>query len=244
MMGVPTVDHGDATEHAVPCFRCGMCCIKWQPLLGPAEIRRLAGELGITPRTFKRRYTRPFPLRRGWHQLREGAVGCVFLDVQDGIYGCTIHTIRPDVCRAWQAGLVACFLSGVIGALGAVVGDYVRRYTPRAALLAALSGIALTFTQSLDKSYAEDAQNFSGERWNYQRTSNYGSPEFSVENPDKKGHDKLDITAAKLSADGKTVTLAIADLKPVNQQLLKFRLKTADGTEFKQDVLHTINVIP
>ena len=49
---------------------------------------------------------------------------------------------------------------------------------------------------------------------------------------------------AALSADGKTVTLAIADLKPVNQQLLKFRLKTADGTEFKQDVLHTINVIP
>ena len=55
---------------------------------------------------------------------------------------------------------------------------------------------------------------------------------------------RSDITAAKLSADGKTVTLAIADLKPVNQQLLKFRLKTADGSEFKQDVLHTINVIP
>lgn len=105
MTGLPTVDHGDATEHAVPCFRCGMCCIRWQPLLGPAEIRRLAGELGITARTFKRRYTRPFPLRRGWHQLREGAVGCVFLDVQDGIYGCTIHTIRPEVCRQWQAGL-------------------------------------------------------------------------------------------------------------------------------------------
>ena len=106
------------------------------------------------------------------------------------------------------------------------------------------TGVALTFTQPLDKAAAEDAQNYSGERWNYQRTSNYGSPEFSVENPDKKGHDKLDITAAKLSADGKTVMLAITDLKPVNQQLLKFRLKTADGAELKQDVLHTINVIP
>ncbi len=106
------------------------------------------------------------------------------------------------------------------------------------------AGIALTFTQPLDKAAAEDVQNYSGERWNYQRTSNYGSPEFSVENPEKKGHDKLDITAAKLSADGKTVTLAITALKPVNQQLLKFQLKTAAGAEFKQDVLHTINVIP
>jgi len=106
------------------------------------------------------------------------------------------------------------------------------------------AGVALTFTQPLDKGYAEDAQNYSGERWNYQRTSNYGSPEFSVENPEKKGHDRLDITGAKLSADGKTVTLAITDLKPVNQQLLKFRLKTAAGIEFKQDVLHTINVLP
>ena len=106
------------------------------------------------------------------------------------------------------------------------------------------AGVALTFTQPLDKTAAEDVQNYSGERWNYQRTSNYGSPEFSVENPEKKGHDKLDITAAKLSADGKTVTLAITALKPVNQQILKFQLKTAGGVEFKQDVLHTINVIP
>lgn len=47
--------------------------------------------------------------------------------------------------RAWQAGLVACFLSGVLEALGASVGRFVRRHAPRAALLAALSGIALTF---------------------------------------------------------------------------------------------------
>lgn len=47
--------------------------------------------------------------------------------------------------RAWQAGLVACFLSGCIEALGSLVGPWVRRHTPRATLLAALSGIALTF---------------------------------------------------------------------------------------------------
>ena len=54
----------------------------------------------------------------------------------------------PEAVRvehAWQAGLVACLGSGVMEALGAVAGGWVRRHTPRAALLAALSGIALTF---------------------------------------------------------------------------------------------------
>ena len=46
---------------------------------------------------------------------------------------------------AWQAGLAACLVSGVIEAAGAAAGPWLRRHTPRAALLAALSGIALTF---------------------------------------------------------------------------------------------------
>lgn len=46
---------------------------------------------------------------------------------------------------AWQAGLFACLLSGVMETGGAFVGDWVRRHTPRAALLAALAGVAITF---------------------------------------------------------------------------------------------------
>lgn len=46
---------------------------------------------------------------------------------------------------AWQAGLFACFLSGVLETIGAFVGDWLRRNTPRAALLTALAGIAVTF---------------------------------------------------------------------------------------------------
>ena len=46
---------------------------------------------------------------------------------------------------AWQIGLGACFLSGVLELLGAVVGDAVRRATPRAALLSTLAGIAISF---------------------------------------------------------------------------------------------------
>jgi len=46
---------------------------------------------------------------------------------------------------AWQAGLFACLLSGLVEVAGAFVGDWLRRHTPRAALLAALAGIAVTF---------------------------------------------------------------------------------------------------
>lgn len=46
---------------------------------------------------------------------------------------------------AWQAGLVACVGSGVIEFLGAFVAPWLRSVTPRAALLATLSGIAIGF---------------------------------------------------------------------------------------------------
>ncbi len=46
---------------------------------------------------------------------------------------------------AWKVGVAACVLSGIIEMLGAFVGDAIRRVTPRAALLAALASIALSF---------------------------------------------------------------------------------------------------
>lgn len=45
----------------------------------------------------------------------------------------------------WQVGLFACLMSGVIEIIGAFLGDWLRRNTPRAALLCALSGVAITF---------------------------------------------------------------------------------------------------
>jgi AGZA family xanthine/uracil permease-like MFS transporter len=56
-----------------------------------------------------------------------------------------VYQESKDPIWAWQVGLVACFFSGVIEILGAFVAERVRRVTPRAALLSALSGIAITF---------------------------------------------------------------------------------------------------
>jgi len=50
-----------------------------------------------------------------------------------------------DVELAWQVGLAACLGSGLIEFAGAFVAGWIKRITPRAALLATLAGIAITF---------------------------------------------------------------------------------------------------
>ncbi len=53
---------------------------------------------------------------------------------------------HPDPVRvAWHAGLAATIGSGLIEFAGSFVADTLRRWTPRAALLATLAGIALGF---------------------------------------------------------------------------------------------------
>ncbi len=56
-----------------------------------------------------------------------------------------VYQETGDVDLTWKVGLLACFLSGVIELLGAFVAERIRRVTPRAALLSALAGIAITF---------------------------------------------------------------------------------------------------
>lgn len=46
---------------------------------------------------------------------------------------------------AWQMGLFACLGSGLIELFGAFVAGWIRRHTPRAALLSTLAGIAIGF---------------------------------------------------------------------------------------------------
>jgi hypothetical protein len=65
-----------------------------------------------------------------------------------------------------------------------------------------------------------------------------------VATPGKKGRDTVEIIGVKVSADGKAVTLQIADLKPVMQQQIKFSLKAKDGAAINQEIQHTIHVVP
>lgn len=46
---------------------------------------------------------------------------------------------------AWQMGMIACLGSGVIELIGALIAEKIRQWTPRAALLSTLAGIAIGF---------------------------------------------------------------------------------------------------
>ena len=104
-------------------------------------------------------------------------------------------------------------------------------------------GVEITFTDPLDESFAKDEQNYGVEEWNYRWTSNYGSKEFSVENPDQIKHDSITIKSVKLSPDKKKVFLEIPGLKPAMQMRVKLNLKAADGTPVNQTIWNTIHKV-
>ncbi|HVE38733.1 MAG TPA: DUF6797 domain-containing protein [Planctomycetota bacterium] len=104
--------------------------------------------------------------------------------------------------------------------------------------------IELTFTDPVDVETAGDVDSYSAEQWNYRWTENYGSPDYSVANSKKQGRDPVEIKAAKVSSDGKKVTLEIPGLQPVMQMKIKFRMRAADGAPISQEIWHTINRVP
>ena len=56
-----------------------------------------------------------------------------------------IFLTTNDPIKAWSAGIAWAFIIGLIILAGAFFGPTVRKYTPRAAMLGMLAGIALTF---------------------------------------------------------------------------------------------------
>jgi adenine/guanine/hypoxanthine permease len=56
-----------------------------------------------------------------------------------------VYQRTHDAELTWHLGVFACFVSGVVQSAGAFCTDWLRRYTPRAALLCPLAGIAIAF---------------------------------------------------------------------------------------------------
>jgi len=105
-------------------------------------------------------------------------------------------------------------------------------------------GIQITFTDALDGETAGAADSYSAEWCNIQWTGNYGSPEFWVSEPQKKGREPLPIQSATLLPDGKTVSLKMEGLKPVHHLVIRYKIKGADGSAISQELDYTINKIP
>ncbi|HSI33786.1 MAG TPA: DUF6797 domain-containing protein [Tepidisphaeraceae bacterium] len=111
-------------------------------------------------------------------------------------------------------------------------------------LRATRQGIYLTFATPLDPATANDAGSFDVEQWNYLWSSAYGSPEFSAENKTKKGKDTVEVASAKLQPDGRTVFLAMPEIRTVMQMSITYKLKAAGGGGAVEGaVYNTINAL-
>jgi hypothetical protein len=151
---------------------------------------------------------------------------------------------NPRDGQLWVAGLKGWQTEGVKnGALQRVryTGHPLRMPTE---LHVRSDGIEITFSDSLDRTAAEDLQNYRVEQWNYRWTEKYGSDDYSVANPEKKGRDVVNMRAARLSPDARRVLLEIADLQPVMQMKIKFALKSAESAPVEWEIHHTINRVP
>lgn len=116
-------------------------------------------------------------------------------------------------------------------------------------------GIYIAFEQKLDPATVADRFNFKVERWKYIRCSQYGSGEFSIDNPDleaekqalvrpSKGHrqhDVVPVAKSVLLPDGKTLFLVIPSMKPAEQMNIRYAIKFANGTKAQGEITHTVH---
>lgn len=56
-----------------------------------------------------------------------------------------VYQRTQDSQLAWHLGVFACFVSGIVQTVGAFCTDWLRKHTPRAALLCPLAGLAIAF---------------------------------------------------------------------------------------------------
>lgn len=83
------------------CTQCGRCCTNRgeyaHVYVNGDESAALADFLGLSLRSFKRRYT--FIDEDGWRQLNFRGKSCVFLDPETNL--CQVHSARPIQCRTF-----------------------------------------------------------------------------------------------------------------------------------------------
>ena len=77
------------------------------------------------------------------------------------------------------------------------------------------NGVLLTLSEKPDASAADIARHFA-QTWNYRYSQAYGSKEYSLRQPDKAGHDVLEIKSAHLLGDGRRLFLEIPQLQPAS----------------------------
>ncbi len=163
-------------------------------------------------------------------------------DVQGGMCALPMPQFPTGVMRGRfhpaDGQLYCCGLFAWAGNQTQPGGFYRVRYTGKAVHLpiglnATKTGMKITFSGALDPKTASDPKSYAVQTWSLKRSAGYGSKHY-----DEK---RANVTGAKVSADGKTVTLEIADMQPTWCMEIRYSLAGADGTTVKGVVHNTIH---
>jgi mono/diheme cytochrome c family protein len=185
-------------------------------------------------------YGRPGPFRVYADTTRSAVQGALI--ALPGVYGAP--TLKGRVGPADGQLYLAGF--SVWGSNAREVSSLIRlRYTGKPSRLplavhSGLQGIMVRFATPIDAASASDASRYHLERWNYVRSSAYGSGHFKLDGT--PGQDKLSLRP-HLSADGRTLLLVVPDMKPVMQMQLAYDLKSRVGTTLRDTLYLTVHAI-
>jgi putative heme-binding domain-containing protein len=117
-------------------------------------------------------------------------------------------------------------------------GFYRVRYTGKPVYLpvglhAGTSGMTVRFSGALDPHSAGDPGRYAVKTWSLKRSEQYGSAHYN-EKPAK-------VTAATVSADRRSVTLAIEGLRPTWSMEIQYDIKAADGASVRGLLHNTVH---
>jgi hypothetical protein len=117
-------------------------------------------------------------------------------------------------------------------------GFYRIRYTGQpihlpTGLKARTRGMEITFASPVDRTVASDVKRYRVKTWSLKRTAGYGSKHYD-EKPSR-------VTGVQVSADGKTVFLEIADIKPTWSMEIRYSLQGVGGEPVEGTIHNTIH---
>ena len=185
-------------------------------------------------------YGRPGPFRVYVDRSRNAVQGALI--ALPGAYAAPTlkGRVGPSDGQLYLAGF------SVWGSNAKELSSLVRlRYTGKPSRLpvavhSGLQGILLRFATPLDPTTANDAAHYHLERWNYVRTSAYGSGHFKIDGT--PGQDRLTLRP-HLSEDGRTLLLVVPDMKPAMQLQLDYDVKSRSGVVLRDTLYLTAHAV-
>jgi Fe-S-cluster containining protein len=94
----------DAQSETMECRRCGVCCTMHQAFVDPEDIMRIISHLGITMDDWQRLYDDSKWQFSEYRLIRHVNGACAFLEYDNGLSACTIHSVKPACCSNWKPG--------------------------------------------------------------------------------------------------------------------------------------------